>query len=287
MSGLRQKYHVIWSSLLLALALALPAQADTVEKIKSEGKFVIGYREDTRPFSFIDEAGTPTGYSMDLCGHVAEAVKAQLDLPDLQVEYKKVTSDNRFEMVISGEIDIECGATTNTLTRQEQVSFTLMTFVTGAEFLLPASSQISQPADINDKKIGVLHGTTTAETLNDLIANNGLASQVVTFETHDQGMAALESREIDAYFGDRVLLILLVLGSDNPAAYKLSGRYYSNEPYALMIRRNDDAFRLIADRALAQLYRSGEIGEIYRKWFGDSKPGNLLQALFVLNAIPE
>ncbi len=263
------------------------ALADTVEKIKSDGKVVIGFREDTRPFSFVDVNGVPAGYSIDICLDVVDEVRSALGNDDIKVEYKQVTSDNRFDMVESGEVDIVCGATTNTLTRQEKVSFTLMTFITGAEMLLTADTQIQKPADLAGKTLGVLHGTTTEDTLGELISDNGLDTKIVTYDNHDDGMAALTDGSVDGYFGDRVLLILMAMESENPANYKLSGRYYSHEPYALVVRRNDDSFRLMADRAIADIYRTGKISEIYRKWFGNAKPGNLLQALFVLNAIPE
>lgn len=205
----------------------------------------------------------------------------------MNVEYVPVKAANRIEMLESDEIDIECGSSTRTLRRQERVDFTLLTFVTGAEMLVRVDSGIGDIPDLAGRKVGVLEGTTTERGLRNALEKRFIDAQVVTVERHDYGLASLEVGDIDAYFADRILLLGLAGRAMDPSKLQLSGRLYSIEPYALMVRRGDDDLRLIADRTIASLYRSGQIKGIAGKWFGGAKAGNLLKALYLLQAIPE
>ncbi len=267
--------------------LAMPAFADTLAKIKKSEKIAIGFREDARPFSFRDDGGAAAGYSIELCERIATAVKAELGLKKLAIDYVPVSSKTRFELLEDGKIDIECGSTTNTLARQERATFTLLTFVTGAEMLVRADSGIADLADTQGKKLGVLGNTTTETGLKDGLKSRFIDAEIVLVNNHEEGLAALEAGKIDAYFADRILLFGLADKASNPSKLKLSGKFYSYEPYALMVRRGDDAFRLVADRTLAGLYRDREIRSIYRKWFGKTEPSDLLKALYVLQGLPK
>lgn len=267
-----------------------PARAaGTLDKIKASGKMVIGHRENSPPFSFLNAAGVPSGYSIDLCKQIAAAVQTKLGPDPIEVVYRAVSAEERMDLVENGEIDILCGSTTKTLKRQERFDFSLLTFITGAEILVAKNSGISGLADLEGKAIGVVTGTTTEAGLTKALKRGNIAANVVKVEDHDQGLAALENGEIQAYTGDRVLLIGLALRARNPGNLTLTGNFYSFEPYALMLRRGDDDFRLLADRTLAELYRSAAIVPIYERWFGPIKTSasDLLKALFVLNAIPE
>ncbi len=272
---------------LTGLALAQPTAASTLEKVRKSGTFTIGFRLDARPFSFLDADGQAAGYAVDICRRIAVALRGNLGLADMNVEYVPVKAANRIEMLESDEIDIECGSSTRTLRRQERVDFTLLTFVTGAEMLVRVDSGIGDIPDLAGRKVGVLEGTTTERGLRNALEKRFIDAQVVTVERHDYGLASLEVGDIDAYFADRILLLGLAGRAMDPSKLQLSGRLYSIEPYALMVRRGDDDLRLIADRTIASLYRSGQIKGIAGKWFGGAKAGNLLKALYLLQAIPE
>lgn len=271
----------------VAASIAMPAvAADSLDAIKASGVLKIGFREDARPFAFVGQDGNPAGYSVELCDRVAGVLAKQLNLPGLNIEYVPVTAAERIEALQSGKIDIECGSSTQTLMRREKVDFSLLTFITGAEMLTHNDSGINDMNTVAGRKIGVLAGTTTERGLIAGLEERGVTAEVVTVSNHEEGMALLESGDIDAYFGDRALLILLALDSKDKANLKLSGHFYSYEPYALMMRKGDDGLRLAADTAIAGLYRSGNISEIYRRWFGQSKPSDILKALYITQGIP-
>lgn len=271
----------------VAASVALPAlAADSLESIKASGVFKIGFREDARPFAFLGQDGKPAGYSVELCDRVAAVLAKDLNLPGLNVEYVPVTAAERIDALESGKIDIECGSSTETLERRERVDFSLLTFITGAEMLTHKDSGINDMNTVAGRKIGVLAGTTTESGLLAGLQQRGVTAEVVSVSNHAEGMALLQSGEIDAYFADRALLILLALEAKDNSNLKLSGHFYSYEPYALMLRRGDSGLRLAADKAISGLYRSGQISEVYRRWFGQTKPSDLLKALYITQGLP-
>ena len=261
----------------------------TLERIKSTGTFTIAHREESPPFSFVDDQGRPVGYAIDLCLRIAKAVKDQLGLADLDIRYVAVSSENRLQTVADGAADIECGNTTNTLSRQQIVDFTNTTFITGASLLARPESNITTLADLRGKSVTVVEGTTTEKVLTERLKRELIDANVVTVKDHNAGVEALEAGKAAAHAGDQLVLIGLAKAAKKPGYFALASEVFSYEPYALAVRRNDADFRLVANRALAQLYRSGEIGEIYKRWFGDwgGKPSQLLAAMFALNALPE
>ncbi|MEM7223302.1 MAG: amino acid ABC transporter substrate-binding protein [Pseudomonadota bacterium] len=282
--------RVLWGlSLALGLAsIAGGAAADTLGKVRDSGKLVIGHREASRPFSYVNDDGQVVGYSIDLCKRVVTAVKAATGLATVEVEYVPVNAENRMAMLSDGQVDIVCGSTTNTLKRQQQVSFSLLTFVTGAEMLVKKGSGIKGLKDLEGRSVGVVSGTTTEAGLKRALEKQFINTNVVPISDHDKGLAALEANEIDAYASDRVLLVGLALKAKDPSQLTLTDKFYSYEPYALMMRKNDDDFRLLVDRTLASLYRTQAILPIYTAWFGDPKrAGNLLKAMYILEALPE
>ena len=274
-------------TLLLAAAGAW-AQSGTLDKIKRTGVIALGHREASIPFSYVGDNGRPAGYSVELCQRVAESVKRQLGLAALEVKWVPVTPGNRVEKLASGDIDLECGSTTNTLSRQEQVSFSLLTFADGGSLMMKIDSGLDSLDDMNGRKIGVVPGTTTERNLAEALVRARARAETVKLKDHAEGLAALMEGKIDAYASDRVILVGLVLGSGNQQRLRLSQGMYSYEPYALMLRRNDSAFRLAVNRELARLYRSEEIYAIYERWLGVlGPPGPLLKALYFLNGLPE
>jgi ABC-type amino acid transport substrate-binding protein len=277
--------------LLAAIPAKAPSAADTVPadtlaKVGETGRFVIGFREDARPFSYRDSEGNPAGYSVDLCRRIAALVKEASGREALDVQFVPVVAGNRVAAVQSGEIDIMCGAVTDTLERRAEVDFTQHVFITGAEMLVKTDSGIEDIGDLSGRKVGVLKGTTTEVAVREGLKAGMIDADVATFEQHEQGLAAVEDGAIDAYFADRILLLGLGQQAKDPATLQLSGRFYSYEPYAFMLRRGDNELRLAADTALANLYRTGQIWEIYRKHFGDAEPSDLLIAMFILGGVP-
>lgn len=272
--------------MVAGMAISAVAAADTLSKVAETGRFVIGYREDAPPFSYRTSKGEAAGYSVDLCRIIAENLKRTLKREDIAVEFAPVTATDRIDKVAAGDVDIECGSSTHTLSRRERVDFSFSTFVTGAEMVVGADSEIDELADIAGKRVGVLAGTTTETGLRATLANQKLDAEVQTFGEHKTGIEALKAGSIDAYFGDRVILLGVIDEVDGGDALKLSGRFYSYEPYALMLRRDDDNLRLVVDSVLADLYRSGDIWEVYSAHFGEAQPSELLVALFLLQSVP-
>ena len=261
----------------------------TLARIRASGKMVIAHREASPPFSFVNDQKQPAGYAIDLCLRIAKAVKDHLGLAELDIRYVAVTAENRLQTVADGAADIECGNTTNTLSRQKTVDFTITVFVTGASLLARPETNITTLADLRGKAITVVEGTTTEKVLTERLKRELIDATVVTVKDHDAGLEALVAGKAAAHAGDQLVLVGLAKAAKQPGHFALAAEVFSYEPYALAVRRNDADFRLVANRALAQLYRSGEIGEIYKRWFGDwgGKPSQLLLAMFALNGLPE
>jgi glutamate/aspartate transport system substrate-binding protein len=278
------------ASLILPSADLLAQESEsTLEKIARTGEFVIGYRADSSPLSYENASGEPSGYSVDLCRRIAASVKAVLSDTEIETKFVRVTANERISAVIDGKIDIECGATTITLSRQERVDFSLPTFVTGGSVLTVATSGIQGMSDLSGKKVGVAQDTTTVEQLRNLLEQSLIDAEVVIVDDRSDGMKRLNRGDIDAFASDQIVLIGQIIESINPKQYSLVGDIFSYEPYGFVIRRNDADFRLVVDTAIAQLYRSGQHADIFYKWIGRigiSVPP-ILAAMYQLNAIPE
>jgi glutamate/aspartate transport system substrate-binding protein len=283
---------IMFSVLLAALVLGGPALGQdldgTLKKIKTSGTFTIGYREAAPPFSFPGPDKRPVGYSIDICMHVAGDIQKQLGMDNLKLNWVPVTAENRIDMVAQGKVDIECGTTTITLSRQERVDFSLMTFIDGAGLLTTAGANWRGIADLTDKRIAVIPGTTTEKALSDFLKKEFISVKVVPVKDHLEGIAAIEKGLADAFASDRGTLIGIAVTSKDPKRFALANVVFSYEPYGLMVRRNDPAFRLAVNRALAGLYRSAGIVPIYERWFGMfGKPSEAIQAMYILNGLPE
>lgn len=198
-----------------------------------------------------------------------------------------VTAENRVAKLRSGAIDIECGITTRTMSRQAQVDFTLFTFLSGTELLVQANSSIHGVADLANKRIAIQPGTTTENVLKQLFSLRLISVNIVPVQSGAEGLAALENGQVDAYASDEAVLIGLAAGAKDPKSVRPSGALYSYEPYAFMVRQNDAPFRLIADRALALIYQSDDIVRIYDRWFGNwqADPPALLRALYDIQSL--
>jgi ABC-type amino acid transport substrate-binding protein len=261
----------------------------TLKRIDETGQINLGFRESEPPMSFQDQDGNPVGYSIDLCDHIAAAVKQKLGRSDIAVNYVPVTAESRFTSIESASIDILCGATTKTLSRSERVGFTQLTFVTGAALLSLDAAKVPNISGLKGKRVAVVTNTTTIEALKGALNTMLVDSEVVPVASALEGMALLDNGEVAAFSSDQVVLIGQVIARKSGKQYFLSQELFSFEPFALAVARGDVDFQLVADRTLSQLNRSGQILKIYRKWFARfaEKPTMALKALYQLNAIPE
>ncbi|HQC80886.1 MAG TPA: amino acid ABC transporter substrate-binding protein [Accumulibacter sp.] len=277
----------IVGSLLLSFSLVAPA-AGTLDKIKTEKLISLGYRESSIPYSYVGDDNQPWGYSVDLCIKVVAALVKQLGLDELPLQWLPVTPETRVAMLKSGQIDIECGATTSTLSRMNDVDFSLPIFVDGGGYLVRRASGIRRFDDLAGKRVAVIAGTTTERAIVDALGRQKIGFELFRVSDHQQGIGALLKGKADAYAADRSQLIGLALDSGNQSDWSLGQETFSYEPLALMVRRNDASFRLAVNRELARLSRTREIHAIYNRWFGFlSPPGPLLENLYFLNGLPE
>ena len=248
----------------------------------------VAYRTDALPFSFEDADKKPAGYTVDLCRAVIGVIERQLGAGALNVQWVPVTSQNRLAAVASGQADMECGATTVTLGRMKEVDFSSLTFVDGTGLLVKKSTGGNSLIDLANKKIGVIAGTSNERALNDALKAKVMTATVVTLKSRDEGLAQLESGAIDAFASDRVLLIGLAEKAKEPGSLALMVDAISFEPYAIVLPRGDWALRLAVNSALAQIYKSSALPELYNRWFFQlGRPNTDLQVVFGLGALPE
>lgn len=280
---------LLFSCAVLAPVAAVGQQPQsTLQRIAETKTIKLGHLAEAAPFSFIDVDRGPAGYTIDLCQQVVSSVRELLKLDTLDVKWVPVTEANRFDKVADGTIDLECGTSTNTISRQKKVDFSLMIWVDGGNFLIKTDSTVKRITDLSGKKISVLGGTTTETALREALKRNGVEAEVVPVKQHLQGLEAMHKGEVDAYAGDQTVLIGLALAIGQQMPMKLSEENYSYEPFGLVLRRNDADFKQAVNQALARLYRTGKIVEIYDRWFGRiGKPSGLLIGMYTLNALPE
>ena len=288
------------AGLLASTFLAVPVVAQeltgTLKKIKDSGVITLGVRETSIPFSYLDDKQNPIGYSIDLCMAIVEEVKKELTMPTLTVKTNPVTSQTRIPLMSNGTIDMECGSTTNNLTRQKQVAFAPVTFVTGTKLVVKKTSKIKSYKDLKGKTVVVTQGTTNERTIKALSDTENLNIKFLNAKDHAESFLTVESGRAAAFAMDDVLLYGLIAKSKKPKDFDVVGDYLSYDPYGIMFRKNDADFAIVANRALANLMRSGEINKIYDKWFIGKLPSGetigmpmspLLKVGFQLQALPE
>ncbi|MCM2328549.1 MAG: amino acid ABC transporter substrate-binding protein [Lysobacter sp.] len=275
--------------LLVSGAAAAQELTGTLKKVKETGTLTLGIRETSVPFSYLDEKQNAIGYSIDLCEKVVEAVKAELKMPDLKVRRIPVVSQTRIPLVANGTVDLECGSTTNTLTRQKQADFSHVTFIGGTRLLVKAKSGIKEVEDLRGKSISVSQGTTNERVIKNLSDKLNLGIKILNVKDHGEGFLVLESGRVDANVSDDIQLMGLRSKARNPGDYVVTGRLLSYEPFGLMLRRNDADFKLVVNRTLSGLMRTGEIEKIYAKWFDPlgAPITPTLRTAFEIQALPE
>jgi polar amino acid transport system substrate-binding protein/glutamate/aspartate transport system substrate-binding protein len=277
---------VITVLVVTAAVFVETASAGVLDRIGQDKTIRIAHRDDAPPFSYKDKIGEPVGFMVDLCREVTKKLADQLHLTSLNVTYVPVTAADRFEAIRQQKADLLCEPTSATLSRRELVDFSIPTFVDGASLMIRADGPHDFKA-LAGRKIGVLSGTTTEQALHNSLKLAGMTADVTPAKTHAEGLAMLDDRKIAAYFGDRSILVSLIKDSKAPGKLMLAENYLSVEPYALALPHGDEDFRLAVDRALSHIYRSGEIGAVFKRTFGDAKPGEVLQTLFLVSGLPD
>ncbi len=261
---------------LLALAwLAAPAAAQegTLKKIKDSGTITIGHRDASIPFSYYDDKQQPVGFAMDLCAKIVDAVKNELKMPKLEVKYQLVTSANRIPLIANGTVDLECGSTTNNVERQKQVSFTITHFLTANRYVTKKSSNIKSIEDLKGKTVVSTSGTTNIKQATDLNVAKNMGMNIIPANGHPEAFQMVETGRAVAFVMDDILLYTLVAQARAPGDYVISSDALSlPEPYGIMMRKDDPAFKKVVDNAMIAVYKSGEINKIYAKWFTSPTP---------------
>ena len=248
----------------------------------------LAYRIDALPFSYEETDKKPAGYTVDLCRGVVAVLERQLGVSPLQVKWVPVTSQTRFSAIASGQADMECGASSVTLGRMKEVSFSTLTFIDGTGLLIRAATAGNSLNDLSGKKIGVIGGTSNERALNEALKAKVVSATVVKVKSREEGLEQLEAGTIDAFASDRVLLLGLIMKAKTPKSLALLGDALSYEPYAIALPRGDWAMKQAVDAALAQIYRSSALPEIYGRWFGSlGTPGPVLETMFGLGRLPE
>jgi glutamate/aspartate transport system substrate-binding protein len=256
---------------LFAAGIATNAGAQTLtgtlKKIKDSGSITVGHRDASVPFSYYDDKQQPVGYAMDLCAKIVDGIKAELKLPALQTKYQLVTSANRIPLMANGTIDLECGSTTNNLDRQNQVGFTITHFVTANRFVAKKSANLKKLDDLKGKTVVSTAGTTNIKQITELNASRKLGMNIMSANGHAEAFLMVETGRAAAFVMDDILLYSLAATSKAPGDYAISDDALSVEPYGIMVRKDDPAYKKVVDAAMANLYKSGQITAIYDKWF--------------------
>ncbi len=266
-----KRTSVLIAALLAGAGIAASASAQeltgTLKKIKDSGSITIGHRDASIPFSYYDDRQQPVGYAMDLCHHIADAIKAELKLPKLEVKYQLVTSANRIPLMANGTIDLECGSTTNNLERQKQVWFTITHFVTANRFIAKKSANLKKLDDLKGKTVVSTAGTTNIKQITELNGQRNLGMSILSANGHAEAFLMVETGRSAAFVMDDILLYSLAATSKAPGDYAISDDALSVEPYGIMVRKDDSAYKKVVDAAMVGLYKSGRINSIYEKWF--------------------
>lgn len=240
--------------------------AGTLQKIAARGTIVVGYRAASVPFSMRSGGAAPTGYTLDLCAHIIDNIRKEL-APNLKVSYVEVKSSDRIQKLLDGEIDLECGSTTNTRERAEQVTFANTTFVTSSRILTHASSPIKSVAGLKGQRVAIAQGASVAPLLSKIDMEQGLNIHYVRVKDFTDGFQALDSGKVDAFVSDDIQFAEYIAHSAHPKDYAIVGDPISIDALGIMMRKQDVQLHGIANRTLSALVASGEFNKIYTKWF--------------------
>jgi len=256
--------------------LVAPVMAEqltgTLKKIKDTGSITIGHRESSIPFSYLDDKQQPVGYAMDLCMKIVDAVKTELKMPNLKVNLQPVTSANRIPLMQNGTIDLECGSTTNSVSRQQQVAFGPTYFVINVTAAVKKNSGIRSLANLNGKTISTTSGTTSVPLLKKYEKTANVSVKEIYGKDHAESFLLLAQDRSSAFIMDDILLAGQIANSSNPGDFTILKESLRQEPYSMMLRKDDPPFKALVDKAIGGVMKSGEIDKIYAKWFNNPIP---------------
>ena len=263
------------SCLLATVALAQGAGeglSPTLTNIKHAQVVHLGYRESSPPFSFLDQSNRPIGYSLELCEAVVDEIGAEVDAPDLKIEYVKVTSDDRIQAVLQNKIDLECGSTTANAERGKQVAFSPLMFVAGTKLMVPKASAISAPTDLKGKTVVVTKGTTNEQAMHNIDKKFSLGLNIVVSPDHEQSYQTLVDGKADAFATDDILLYGLIARHKSQDKFRVTGDYLSYDPYGIMFRKGEPQLAAVVERAFRKLGSNRDLIPLYNKWFVSRLP---------------
>nr|WP_246294655.1 amino acid ABC transporter substrate-binding protein [Schlegelella koreensis] len=244
----------------------------TLDKVKQSGAMTLAYRESSIPFSYLDDKAQPVGFAHEICMKIVDQVKRATGRNDLKVNLQAVTSQNRIPLLQNGTIDIECGSTTNNSERGKQVAFATNYFYTGTRFLVKTGTQVKSIADLAGKQVVSTTGTTNYRILRTLNEERKLNMDLLSAKDHAEAALMVQTGRAVAFGMDDILLYGLRAAAQNPAELAVVGEAIQVEPYAIMLRRDDPAFKKLVDDTLAGLMKSGEFEALYKKWFQSPIP---------------
>jgi len=268
----------LWSLAACWLATAAFAQSGgeglspTLAAIKNAHVVRLGYRESSPPFSFLDQANRPIGYSLELCEAIVDEIGIEVDDPNLRIDYVKVTSDDRIQAVLQNKIDLECGSTTANAERSKQVAFSPLMFVAGTKLMVPKASGISSATDLKGKTVVVTKGTTNEQAMHNVDKKFGLGLNIVTAPDHEQSYQMLAEGKADAFATDDILLYGLIARHKSQDKFRVTGDYLSYDPYGIMFRKGEPQLTAVVERAFRKLGSNHDLIPLYNKWFVSRLP---------------
>jgi ABC-type amino acid transport substrate-binding protein len=286
------------TSLFQGASVAIAQSTDTsapaalngpvIQRIRDKQTLTIAYDPNQAPFSLTGDDGLPTGYAVDLCKIVASQLVTQLDMKLMDVRWIKTNTRSRFDAIESGDADMECSATSNTLDRQRNFAFSLTTFIQGATFAVRNDTNLEKMDHLADKKVAVVRNTTTSKLLKQAIASGQMQATLVEAKNFEVAANMLAAKEVDAVAGDRLVMFDQLIRSKLGTRFRMLPQDFAPEYYAIMLNKNDPDFRWAVNATLSRTYRTPVIGELFQRWFGSlNQPGQLMEALYFTQAYPE
>ena len=268
-----KRTSILFAGLMVSVGLTVGSSASaqeltgTLKKIKETGSITVGHRESSIPFSYLDDQQQPIGYSMELCMKVVDAVKADLKMPNLKINLQAVTSSNRIPLLQNGTIDMECGSTTNSVVRQQQVAFGPTYFVINVTAAVKKNSPVISLIDLANKPISTTSGTTAVPLLKAYEKTKSIDVKEIYGKDHAESFLLLADDRVAAFVMDDILLAGQIASAKNPADYRIIPESLRQEPYSMMLRKDDAQFKALVDKTIGAVMKSGEINKIYAKWF--------------------
>lgn len=265
-----------------------PLDGPVIQRIRNKQILTIAYNPDQSPFSLIGDDGQPTGYSIDLCRIVAAQLVTQLNMSLLDIRWVKTNSRSRFDAIESGDVDMECSATSNTIDRQRRFAFSLTTFIQGATFAVRQDADLQKLEELGSKKIAVVRNTTTSKLLKQAVANDQLRATLVEAKNMEAAANMLADKSVDAVAGDRLLMFDQLIRSKLGTRFRMLPQDFAPEYYAILMSKADPDLRWAVNATLSRIYRTPVIAELFQRWFGSlNQPGQLMEALYFTQAFPE